>query len=124
MSRGIGNGNGTRIVYCNCTFAKVVPDEVKKEVLGKLSDSEIAFDAVADLCEMSARKDPALQRIATSGEAQIIACYPRAVNWLFHAAGAPLPKEGVKVLNMRTESAAEIVAQLESVRGGGKGNGR
>ncbi len=114
----------SRIVYCNCTYARVVPDDVKKEVLGKLSDSEIAFDAVADLCEMSARKDPALRRIAAAGEVRIVACYPRAVSWLFHAAGAPLPKEGVKVLNMRTDKAAEIVTQLQPGRIDGQESGR
>ena len=33
-------------------------------VLRQLCDSGQSFEAVADLCEMSARKDPALQRLA------------------------------------------------------------
>ncbi len=101
-----------RILFCNCTYAKVVPPEVKAEVLRRLCASGVAFDAVPDLCDMSARKDPALQRIAGSGSVTIAACYPRAVRWLFHAAKAPLPKEGVEVLNMRTRSADEVVAAL------------
>jgi hypothetical protein len=101
-----------RILYCHCAYAKVVPPEVKTEVLSALSGSGQAFDAVADLCEMSARKDPALQRLASDGDVRIAACYPRAVRWLFHAAGAPLPETGVTVLNMRTDSAAEVVAAL------------
>jgi hypothetical protein len=40
------------------------------------------------------------------------------VKWLFHAAGAPLPAEGVKVLNMRAETADEIARQLPP--GGGR----
>ncbi len=106
----------SRIVYCNCTYAKVVPPEVKKDVLRKLSDSGVAFDAVADLCDLSARKDPALERIVEAGSCangvKIAACYPRAVKWLFHAAGTPLPEEGVEVLNMREDSAASVVAGL------------
>jgi len=49
-----------RILFCNCTYAQVVPEEVKAAVLKKLCESGVAFDAVADLCEMAARHDPAL----------------------------------------------------------------
>ena len=101
-----------KILYCNCTYAKVVPVEVKKDVLRQLSDSGQAFDAVADLCDMSARKDPALKKIAEGGCTRIAACFPRAVKWLFHAAGTPLPAKGVDVLNMREDSAEDIVKEL------------
>ena len=100
------------ILYCNCAYAKVVPPEVKQEVLRRLCDSNVAFDAVPDLCDMSARKDPALRRIAESGPVRIAACYPRAVKWLFHAAGTPLPDEGVEILNMRTETAEAVADRL------------
>ena len=100
------------ILYCNCTYAKVVPVEVKRDVLRRLVDSGRAFDAVADLCDMSARKDPALKKIADGGCTQIAACYPRAVKWLFHAAGTPLPAEGITVLNMREDSADNVIKEL------------
>ena len=100
------------ILYCNCTYAKVVPPEVKKDVLRRLSDSGQAFDAVADLCDMSARKDPALKKIADGGCTKIAACYPRAVKWLFYAAGTPLPPDGVEVLNMREDSADDVIKEL------------
>src|SRR5262245_24465718 len=79
-----------RILFCNCTYAQVVPKEVKEAVLRKLCDSGVAFDAVADLCEMSARHDSALPRLAEGGALKIAACYPRAIKWLFAAAKAPL----------------------------------
>ena len=47
-----------RIVYCHCAYAQVVPKAVKEEVLQQLLESGVAFDAVADLCEMSAKRDP------------------------------------------------------------------
>jgi hypothetical protein len=102
----------SRILYCNCTYAQVVPKEVKEAVLKKLCDSGLAFDAVADLCEMSARRDPALKRLAEGGAVKIAACYPRAVKWLFHAAKADLPTGGAEVLNMRVQSAEEVCAAL------------
>ena len=98
--------------YCHCKYAKVVPPEIKQAVLRGLCDSGVAFDAVADLCEMSARKDPALKQLAEGGVVKIAACYPRAVKWLFHAAGAPLAEEGVEILNMRTDASEKIVPLL------------
>jgi len=103
-----------RILYCHCAYAQVVPDDVKKAVLKKLCDSGAAFDAVADLCEMSARRDPALERLASGGAVKVAACYPRAVKWLFAAAKAPLPLDTTEVLNMRVQTADEIRAALDS----------
>jgi hypothetical protein len=60
---------------------------------------------------MSARKDPALVSIA-AGDVTIAACYPRAVNWLFAAAGAPLDAERAKILNMRVETAEAVLDAL------------
>lgn len=104
--------NKPRLLYCHCAYAKVVPPEVKEKVLDTLSASGVAFDAVPDLCEMSARRDPALQELAQGGALKIAACYPRAVTWLFSAADAPLPAEGVEILNMRVESAETVIAAL------------
>ena len=101
-----------RILYCNCTYAQVVPKEVKAAVLQKLCAAGTPFEAVPDLCEMSARRDPALQRLAAGGAVKIAACYPRAVKWLFAAAQAPLDTATTQVLNMRSQSAEEIQAAL------------
>jgi hypothetical protein len=97
-----------RILYCHCQYAQVVPKEVKEAVLRKLCEAGVEFEAVADLCEMSARRDPALQRLAAGGEVKIAACFPRAVKWLFHQAGAPLAMTATEVLNMRVQSAEEV----------------
>lgn len=104
--------NPPRILFCNCTYAQIVPPEVKAAVLRKLCESNVAFEAVADLCELSARHDPALKRLADDGAVKIAACYPRAVKWLFHSARAELPLDGAEVLNMRVQSADEVVAAL------------
>src|SRR5690606_6667403 len=102
----------SRILYCHCAFAQVVPADTKAEVLDKLSASGASFEAVPDLCEMSARRDPELAGIAATEGATIVACYPRAVRWLFNGAGCQLP-ESVRVLNMREQSAADIVSALD-----------
>ena len=103
-----------RILYCHCQYAQVIPREVKEAVLRRICESGVAFEAVADLCEMAARRDPALQRLAASGALKIAACFPRAVKGLFHQANADLSLESTEVLNMRTLSAEEVCAALLS----------
>lgn len=103
--------NTERILYCHCAFAQVVPPDTKAAVLEQLSASGVSFEAVPDLCEMAARRDPALAEIAAAGGGTIVACYPRAVRWLFTGAGLTLP-ERVRVLNMREAAAPEIVETL------------
>jgi hypothetical protein len=103
-----------RLLYCHCQYAQVVPREVKEAVLRRLCESGVAFEAVADLCEMAARRDPALARLAAEGKIKIAACFPRAVKGLFHQASADLAPNRTEVLNMRTQSAEEVVAALLS----------
>ena len=102
-----------RILYCHCQYAQVVPREVKEAVLKKLTESGVAFEAVADLCELAARRDPCLQRLAAAeGGIKIAACFPRAVKGLFHQTAADLPAGQAEILNMRTQTAEEVVARL------------
>ena len=100
-----------KILYCRCAYAKVVPQDVKDGVLEQLSDSGIAFESVADLCQMSAAKDPVLGQLANQSELRIAACYPRAVKWLFAAANSPLADD-VQIVNMRTLPVVEACEQL------------
>lgn len=109
-----------RIVYCRCAFAEVVPTDVKDAVLRGLCESGTGFETVPDICEMSARKDPKLAELAQGGPLKIAACYPRAVKWLLHAAGAGRPEvDSVQVMNMREEPAEQVLKALLE----GEGNG-
>ena len=101
-----------KLVYCRCAYARVVPRKVKDGVLEALAASGADFDAVPDLCEMSARRDPRLAEIAAGDGATIAACYPRAVRWLFSSAGAPLDGKRVTILNMREETAEAVVEAM------------
>ncbi|MBI4905218.1 MAG: hypothetical protein HY820_16400 [Acidobacteria bacterium] len=104
-----------RILYCHCAYARVLAPEVKQAVLAGLADAGVEFEAVPDLCEMSARRDERLQALAAEGPVKIAACFPRAVKWLFHSAGAPLPEEA-EVLNMREQSAEAVLHNIVGVK--------
>ncbi len=102
-----------RVLYCHCAYAQVVPKATKDAVLAGLTAAGVPFDAVPDLCELSASKDPCLADLLAGDDAvRVAACYPRAVKWLFHAAGVPLPDGRAEVLNMRTETPEAVLAHL------------
>ena len=103
----------SRIVYCHCAFARVVPAVTKTAVLKGLVSQDIAFEAVPDLCEMAAAKDPRLQQICDdAGPLRIAACYPRAVKWLFASAGVNIDRDNVTIVNMRAETSERVLATL------------
>jgi hypothetical protein len=105
-------GGRSRVLYCHCTYSDKVPADVKGDVLRALANSRAAFEAVPDLCEMCARRDPALRGLAESDDLRIAACFGRAVRWLFHAGGASWPDGRADVLNMKTGTADEIARAL------------
>lgn len=99
------------ILYCRCAYAQVIPDETKDAVLTQLCSGGLPFTAVADLCEMSARRDPRLQELARESGWKIAACHERAVKWLFHAADAPLPADA-QIVNLRELDATAAMEKL------------
>jgi len=101
-----------RILYCHCAYANIIPTETKTAVLDQLLNAGIEFDAVPDLCEMSARRDPRLATLVANTPLKIAACYPRAVQWLLASAGAKLDGQDVDVINMRTDSAEDVMQRL------------
>ncbi len=113
------SSSAPRILYCHCAYAKVVPADVKIAVLNGLSEADVEFDAVPDLCEMAARGDQRLRELRDQGSLMIAACYPRAVRWLFASAGAPLPEQSVRIWNMRVEPADLVVNGLINPAGDG-----
>jgi hypothetical protein len=102
------------ILYCRCAYAKVLPEDVKDLVLERLIDSNVPFESVSDLCEMSARKDPGLVPLSQQAGLRIVACYPRAVKWLFSAAGAAIQTESGQTESGQTESGESESGQSES----------
>ena len=103
--------DSTPILYCRCAYAQVVPQDVKDQVLADLGEAGANFEAVSDLCEFAAHRDPRLAELKERAESQglkLVACYPRVVKGLFTQCGQPLPEEKVTFLNMRAQSAEEI----------------
>lgn len=101
-----------KIVFCNCAYTRILPTRVKEKVRDTLLESGVEFEDVEDMCRMAAQKDPKLGEYIEGDSVKIAACYPRAVKWLFHAAGVPMDEEKVNVLNMREQQAGEVCEGL------------
>jgi len=102
----------SHVVFCRCAYFDVIPNALKEEVFASLGQEGIEVEAVADLCGMAAKHDERLQHWVQADSLSIVACYPRAVRWLFEAAGTPLDVQKVRFFNMRTQSPDEILAAL------------
>jgi len=104
------------VLYCNCTNTKNIPEVRKKQITAALRCSGDSLVLVDDLCGLAVDADPCLKNIANAEKATVIACYPRAILALFHRAGAPLNLEKIRLFNMRTQSAEEIIAAIDGGR--------
>ncbi|MBN2511340.1 MAG: ferredoxin family protein [Sedimentisphaerales bacterium] len=104
----------SRVIFCQCKKAAIISDDVREELTQWFHRSQIACEVVEDLCGLAAHKDERLVQWAQQDELIVVACYERAVRWLFSAAGAQL-KNDVRVLNQRVQGAQEIVAGLEEM---------
>ncbi len=101
-----------RILLCRCDHSHVAEAQTVSAVLARLGAAGARVDVVADLCGLAARRDGLLKELSQAGELAVVACYPRAVKWLFEAAGAPLEAQRVRFFNMRIAPAGQIARSL------------
>ena len=101
-----------KVIFCNCGYSNIIDSNLKAQVLNALEAAAVDFEAVQDLCEMAAGKNPKLKSWAQAESIKIVACYSRAVKWLFNAADAPLDPDKTQFHNMRTCTPEEIILSL------------
>ncbi|MHC4738841.1 MAG: hypothetical protein ACYS9Y_08050 [Planctomycetota bacterium] len=101
-----------KVLFCNCGYSNIIDSNLKTQVLNALDAAAVDFEAVQDLCEMAAGKNPKLKCWAQAESIIIVACYSRAVKWLFNAADAPLDPGKTQFHNMRTCTPEEIILSL------------
>ena len=103
------------ILLCRCKYFHTVPEQTVSAVRAALDRMHIAVEEVDDLCGLAARRDGRLACLAGSARSGIVACHPRAVRWLFAAAGASLGDGRAELLNMHEDGPEEIVRRLSGV---------
>jgi Pyruvate/2-oxoacid:ferredoxin oxidoreductase delta subunit len=98
------------VVYCECIHRDFVSPESREALLQGLHRSGLEIVTIDDLCGLAARHNPILTAWAQNPQLTIIACYARAVRWLFAMADTPLRcDESLQILNPRTQSLQEIL---------------
>jgi len=99
-------------LFCTCAHYDIVPEASKGRILSGLSQAGLKIEMVDDLCGLAANRDPRLRSWAQAPSLAIVACFPRAIRWLFHAAGVPPLNGQVRVFNMRTQMPEEIISAI------------
>lgn len=103
----------TTILLCRCAHHKVLPDRAASEIAERLRTRAVAFTEVDDLCGMAAGSEASLAgRLGTSGPFTIVACHPRAIRWMMHAAGVQDVESRLQVLDMRAMTREAILDRL------------
>ena len=113
----------SRVMVCQCARARVLPQATVQATLRRLEAAGIPCLEVDDLCAWSARKEPLLQRFAGERAGVVLACQPRAVRWLFAAAGAPLALERMQLVHLGEPAADELLKALRPEEGAAPGVG-
>lgn len=102
------------LVICRCATGRVGSESVRQEVLNSLSARGIPCSVVDDLCGLAASRRPVIRELAAGGGwLTVVACHPRAVRWVLSAAGFPVESGRLRVLDLRTLSAEEILAGIQ-----------
>jgi len=105
-----------RVLFCSCAYGDVIPEQTRQDVFCGLAGSGVDVVAVADLCGLAAERDPRLKELASAERLTVVACYPRAVRWLFELGGAALDGGRVAFMNMRTQRPEEILHGILGAR--------
>ncbi len=100
-----------RVVLCGCDHYDIIPRASREQILAGLRQSGVTLEVVPDLCGLAANRDLRLKTWADGAPLTIVACFARAVRWLFHAAGVPLNGQA-RLFNMRTQAPEEIIRGL------------
>ncbi len=104
------------IIYCKCIHRNFVSAEAGDAILKGLEQCNGDIVIADDLCGLAGSRDPLLKTWAEYDNIFIIACYDRAVRWLFDMAGAPLSGDNnAQILNPRIMSPDEIRHNIRSV---------
>lgn len=89
------------LLLCECEQARVLSPVNVQALHAAAAAAGLPVRRVGDLCRLAAGRDARLQEVAAAPRVVVAACFPRAVRWLFHAAGYPLAEERVSFVDLR-----------------------
>ena len=99
------------LLLCKCSETGLVDRTKLSAVTQALRESGIRLTEVDDLCALAANEPEKVAALAAEGPS-VVACFPRTIRALFDWVGADGAATGVEVHNLRSESAAAVLAAL------------
>lgn len=99
------------ILYCKCANTDLVTEEDRNNISEYLAHSGLEYIELSDFCDQTTLS-PAWLKRTLSSSLVVIACYPRAVDWLFHTSGISVEELNIKYFNLREQKSTDIIAAL------------
>jgi len=100
------------ILFCKCESSDLVSVNARIKISYFLEKSCLEYIEVTDFCNKIALSESWIKTLAASSTLSVIACYPRAVEWLFHAAGVSIKEKNITYFNMREQKADDIISEI------------
>ncbi len=114
-------GPAPAVILCDCGRATPSQRLLVAEADALVRARGLAALRATDLCSAVARRDPRLLSFPANRPLLVVACRPRAVRWLVHAAGLPAAGSRLDVVDLRQEpeaARAEMKAHLACAEAG------
>lgn len=112
------------ILYCKCDGNEQVDLATKDKIAGFLAESGLEYAEVADFCEQVASTALLIEELNAKSSLTVIACFPRALEWLFYAAGIGIEGKNITYFNLREQDADTVINELKKQTDLEKGPGR
>lgn len=112
------------ILYCKCERNDQTSFSSSDQISEFLAVSGLEYVEVADFCEHVASSSSLIEELEKKSSLTVIACFPRALEWLFYAAGIGIEDKNVTYFNLREQDADTIIGELKKQADLTKGTGR
>lgn len=112
------------ILYCQCAGNEVLNSKDREKISDFLTEAGLEFIEVADFCEQVAARSPLVAELKKVPSLTVVACYPRALKWLFSAAGIDIENKKITYFNLREQNAETVIKELKKQDHQTKGKGR
>ncbi len=107
--------NAKRVLLCTCAGERLLAESTLAAARAELARRGVALWEVPDLCRLVAERDPRLAAWCAPGPVRVLACKPRAVRWLLHAAGAVADVATVACGDLAAAASGDISGVLDGL---------
>ncbi|MBN1864173.1 MAG: ferredoxin family protein [Victivallales bacterium] len=110
------------VVLCVCAGRGLVSDEMVSRIRNFLDNEGIGYIEFSDFCDHQNLDENIVSMLSEAEDICLLACFPRTIRSLFHAAGITVEGKKLTCLNLRELKFDEVVKGLtgDGMIGGGR----